>query len=100
LNSKLAFQEARANFTLDFAQAIAVENGIKPNTFLIRSRSFEDAIVEKIEEGNYDLLVISVPKNLDYSESVAKVINPTIVMKQTKCRVWVVESESSFLMKI
>ncbi|MFZ4773279.1 MAG: amino acid permease [Chlamydiia bacterium] len=99
LQSKLAFQEARASAILDFAQAIAVEKGIKPNTFLVRSRSFEDAIVNQIEEGGYDLLIISVPKNLDYSESVSRVINPTIVMKQTKCRVWVIESETTFLLK-
>lgn len=98
LQSKLAFREARANASLDFAQAIAVEKGFKPNTFLVRARSYEDAIVEKIEEGKYDLLIIAVPKNLDYSESVAKVINPSIVMKQTKCQVWVIESEKTFLL--
>jgi len=98
LDSKLAFQEARANKILDFAQAIAVEHGIKPQLFLVRSRSFEDAIVEKIEEGGYDLLVIAVPKNMDYSESVSRVINPSIVMRQTKCRVWVIESETTFLL--
>jgi APA family basic amino acid/polyamine antiporter len=98
LQSKLAFKEARANASLDFAQAIAVEKGMKPNLFLVRSRSYEDAIVNKIEEGNYDLLILAVPKNLDYSESLAKVINPAVVMKQTDCRVWVIEAESTFLL--
>jgi APA family basic amino acid/polyamine antiporter len=98
LQSKLAFKEARANASLDFAQAIAVEKGMKPNLFLVRSRSYEDAIVNKIKEGNYDLLILAVPKNLDYSESLAKVINPAVVMKQTDCRVWVIEAESTFLL--
>jgi hypothetical protein len=71
---------------------------MKPNLFLVRSRSYEDAIVNKIEEGNYDLLILAVPKNLDYSESLAKVINPAVVMKQTDCRVWVIEAESTFLL--
>lgn len=98
LQSKLAFKEAKANASLDFAQALAVEKGMRPNTFLVRSRSYEDAIVHKIEEGGYDLLILAVPKNLDYSESVARVINPAVVMKQTKCRVWVIEADSTFLL--
>jgi APA family basic amino acid/polyamine antiporter len=98
LQSKLAFKEAKANASLDFAQALAVEKGMKPDTFLVRSRSYEDAIVNKIEEGGYDLLILAVPKNLDYSESVARVINPAVVMKWTKCRVWVIEADTTFLL--
>ncbi len=98
LHSKLAFKEAKASASLDFAQALAVEKGMKPQTFLVRSRSYEDAIVNKIEEGGYDLLILAVPKNLDYSESVARVINPAVVMKQTKCRVWVIEADTTFLL--
>jgi APA family basic amino acid/polyamine antiporter len=98
LQSKLAFKEAKANASLDFAQALAVEKGMKPDTFLVRSRSYEDAIVNKIEEGGYDLLILAVPKNLDYSESVARVINPAVVMKRTKSRVWVIEADTTFLL--
>ncbi|MBM3195172.1 MAG: universal stress protein [Chlamydiae bacterium] len=98
LQSKLAFKEAKANASLDFAQALAVEKGMKPGTFLVRSRSYEDAIVNKIEEGGYDLLILAVPKNLDYSESVARVINPAVVMKRTKSRVWVIEADTTFLL--
>lgn len=97
INTSLAFKGARAEALINFAQAIALEKGITTEKEVIKARSIEDAIIDKVNEEKHDLLIISVPQNLDFKNSANRALNYREIMKKTTCRVLICENQEQFI---
>lgn len=91
---RLLFLEKQAQVELDRDQAIALEKGVAAKTVLLRSRFCEESLVELTEQSDYDLLILSIPRQLDFRQARGIQIRYQEVIQRTRCRVLVCECKS------
>ncbi len=89
LDANLPGRVELANQVLKKGEAISSELNVKASFEMIRARSFATTAVLMAKEGDYDLMVLGVEKEMQKSAQKATFATIEKIVSESPCRVWV-----------
>ncbi|MBS0607640.1 MAG: universal stress protein, partial [Verrucomicrobia bacterium] len=99
LDIEIPHRIAAAEAILKRAEAIAQDLNVEIELKLVRSRSIPDTILELLQKGRYDLLVLGALKSTQEARQKGLGAITERILKEAPCRVWVCASEAERVLK-
>ena len=94
LDISIPHRMAAAEAVLKRAEAIARDLNVEIELQIVRSRSIPDTILELLEKGQYDLLVLGALKSAEEPHVKGLGAISERILKEAKCRVWICASDT------
>ncbi len=88
INTLTLQKETYSEAVVNRARAIGIEKKININIQVIKSRSVVKTVLELVDSGNFDLLIIGSKSENAIGNVVEK------ILQKAKCRVWIISNES------
>lgn len=99
LDIEIPHRVAASEAILKRAEAIARELNVEIELKLVRSRSIPETILELLQKGKYDLLVLGALRSSQESRQKGLGAITEKILKEAPCRVWVCASEAEKILR-